>query len=69
MTDTRKLIAANIRAIMGQEDITPAMLREWTGLDGRTINDVVWGRRHVSIPTLETIASVLQRPIKDFFEE
>jgi len=30
---------------------------------------VVWARRHVSIPTLETIASVLKRPIKDFFEE
>jgi len=69
MTDTRKLIAANLTAIMHKEDITPAMLREWTGLDGRTINDVVWGRRHVSIPTLETIASVLKRPIKDFFEE
>jgi len=69
MTDTRKLIAANIRAIMGQEDITPAMLREWTGLDGRTINDVVWARRYISLQKLEAIAQVLQRPIKDFFEE
>ena len=69
MTDTRKLIAANIRAIMGHEDITPAMLREWTGLDGRTINDVVWARRYISLQKLEAIAQVLQRPIKDFFEE
>lgn len=33
MTDIRKIIANNLRSIMGQEDITPAMLREWTGLD------------------------------------
>lgn len=69
MTDIRKLIATNITAIMHQEDITPAMLREWTGLDGRTINDVLWGRRDIRFDNLSKIAEVLQRPVKDFFEE
>lgn len=67
MTDIRKLIATNIRDFMGQEDITPAMLREWTGLDGRTINDVVWGRRDIRFDNLALIAEVLKRPVKDFF--
>lgn len=69
MTDIRKIIATNLSAIMHQEDITPAMLREWTGLDGRTINDVFWGRRDIRFDNLALIAEVLKRPVKDFFEE
>ena len=45
------------------------MLREWTGLAGRTINDVLWGRRDIRFDNLALIAEVLKRPVKDFFEE
>ena len=69
MTDIRKLIATNLSAIMHQEDVTPDMLREWTKLDGRTIQDVIWGRRDIRFDKLALIAQVLQRPVKDFFEE
>lgn len=69
MTDIRKLIATNLSAIMHQEDVTPDMLREWTGLAGRTINDVLWGRRDIRFDNLALIAEVLKRPVKDFFTQ
>lgn len=67
--DIRITIAANIRSIMVREEVTPAMLADWTGLHLNTIRRITTGATDVQASTLETIASVFKRPVKDFFEE
>ena len=63
------VFAANLRRILDEEDITPAMLAEWAGISKQTIRKWLKGNVLPQAETLEKAVQVLKRPLEELYRE
>jgi transcriptional regulator with XRE-family HTH domain len=60
-------LAKNLRKFMDEEEITTAMLAEWSGVSGKAIMEWLKGETLPREEKLMMVAKVFKRPLSDFY--
>ena len=63
------VFAANLKRILDEEDITPAMLAEWAGLSEQTIRKWLKGNVLPRETTLNKALQVLEKTLEEIYRE
>ena len=64
-----RVIGRNLRRMMREENITGAMLSEWSGVHINTIYRLCSTNHSVLAHSLYKLAVALRRPMDEFFKE
>lgn len=63
------MIGENIRRIRTEQNMTQSALAEKTGVSVQMINQIEWGTKGLSVPTLVRIAQALQCSTDEILSE
>lgn len=65
---TKEKVGLRIKQLRKRAKLSQETVAESVGIDAKSLSRIESGRHYPSLETLEAIANVIGRPVKDFFE-